>query len=186
MGQCEQADSRRVLQEIEPGQTVLQTACVYGTFSNKLADRVGADGQLTIVDIAPIQVRHCRRKLRDQSHARVVHGDAADPGPDDQDVVCCFFLIHEVPAEYKLRIVDAVLGRVKPGGKAVFVDYHRPVSWHPLRPVMNGVFALLEPFAFELWDTELRDLASGADEFTWTKRTLFGGLYQHVVAVRNT
>jgi hypothetical protein len=101
------------------------------------------------------------------------------------DAVTCFFLLHEVPEDMKPRIVQALLGSVGLGGKAVFVDYHRPHPAHPLRPVMQLVFACLEPFAHTLWTRCIPDYAgSHTTQFDWHKETLFGGLYQIVVATR--
>ena len=175
---------RGVLDELEPGQRVLQTACVYGNFSARLAERLGPEGSLDVIDVAPIQVHHCQRKLSGLPQARVRLADAARPGSRLYDAVCCFFLLHEVPPAYKRRIADAVLAQVRPGGKAIFVDYHRPVAMHPLKPLMSLVFAALEPFAFEIWGREVADIASRRDDFEWQKTTVFGGLYQKVVATR--
>lgn len=175
---------RAVLDEIEPGQRVLQTACVYGNFSNQLADRVGPEGRLDVIDVAPIQVRFTRDKLRRQPQAQVRLADAAMPTGRRYDVVCCFFLLHEVPPDYKRRIVDALLDSVEPGGKVVFVDYHRPESWHPLKGPMSLVFKLLEPFAREVWDSEIADYAGARDDWRWEKEVFFGGLYQKVVVTR--
>jgi len=66
--------------------------------------------------------------------------------------VTCFFLLDEVPEDMKTRIVQALLGVVRPGGKVVFVDYHRPHPAHPLRLVMQFVFAWLEPFRLDVVD----------------------------------
>jgi hypothetical protein len=73
---------------------------------------------------------------------------------------------------------------VPPGGKVVFVDYHRPHPAHPLKPVTGFVFRHLEPFAFGMWDQEIADLADNVGDFEWSKETLFGGLFQKVVARR--
>lgn len=172
------------MDELRPGQSVLQTACVYGNFSQRLARRVGADGRLEVIDVAPIQVRHARRKLQSMPQARVRLADAADLGPQCYDAICCFFLIHEVPMDYKRQIIAGLLERVRPGGKVVFVDYHRPKRLHPLRPVMRLVFALLEPFATEIWNHELSELAPERHDISWSKKVYFGGLYQKVVARR--
>jgi SAM-dependent methyltransferase len=110
--------------------------------------------------------------------------DAADPVGGLYDVVCCFFLLHEMPEHYKRRVVDTLLDAVRPGGKAVFVDYHRPHWLHPLKGVMSLVFDFLEPFAKDLWVTEIADYAARGGEFTWRKCTYFGGLYQRTVAER--
>ncbi|CAK0737831.1 Methyltransferase [Gammaproteobacteria bacterium] len=172
--------------EFAPGQRVLQSACVYGDFSPILARRVGPSGQLTVIDVAPIQTSNCQRKLHPYPHAKVRVADAAAPLAEDVDGVCCFFLLHEVPEDYKVRIVDNLLGTVAPGGKVVFVDYHRPHSLHPLKGIMALVFRWLEPYAPILWEREIQSYASRAEEFTWEKCTYFGGLYQKVVAVRRS
>lgn len=173
-----------LLAELAPGQRVLQPACVYGDFSTRLARFLGPLGALEVIDIAPIQVRHCRRKLAGLPQASVRLGDAAATQPGTYDAISCFFLLHELPDHTKRLAVDALLAAVRPGGKAVFVDYHRPHPMHPLKPVTGLVFRLLEPFAESLWHSEIESLAGGADGFTWSKETFFGGLYQKVVARR--
>ncbi len=176
---------RAACEEIEPGWSVLQTACVYGDLSANLADRIGPSGSLDIVDVAPIQVQHCREKLAGRTNAQVECADARDiAGRGPYDAVCCFFLLHEVPEDLKSAIVPAVIDRVKPGGRAVFVDYHRPGLWHPLRPLMRLVFALLEPFAVTLWRREIVSYLPARSDIEVRKSTFFGGLYQKVVVTR--
>jgi ubiquinone/menaquinone biosynthesis C-methylase UbiE len=176
-----------VLAEIRPGNRVFQPAAVYGDFSRRVADRIGPEGRLDVRDIAPLQIDLTRRKLADRPHALVSYGNAADPNPDEQraDIVACFFLLHEVPDEVKLQITRSMLQLVAPGGKAVFVDYHRPHRFHPLRPLMQRIFAWLEPFASSMWLREIRDLGGSiGSDFHWRKRTRFWGMYQIVVAER--
>ncbi len=170
--------------EFAAGQHVLQAASVYGNLSETLAQTVGPAGRLEVIDVAPIQVAHCRAKLAGLPQAEVRLADAADPGPGLYDGVCCFFLLHEIPDERKGAVVDALLARVCPGGRVVFVDYHKAAWFHPLRPVMAGVFRWLEPFAQGLIDREIQDFARHPQAFTWRKETYFGGLYQKVVAIR--
>ncbi len=174
--------ARAAFVEIEAGQTVLQAACVYGRFSLDLARRVGNDGRLDIVDIAPIQVENCRRKLYKFANVRARVADAAAAGGGPYDAVCCFFLLHELPDPYKCKVVDVLLGSVRAGGKVVFVDYHLPSARHPLKAITGFVFDRLEPFAKTMWRREIRSLASAPDRFCWRKETCFGGLFQKVVA----
>jgi SAM-dependent methyltransferase len=173
--------------EFEPGQTVLQPACVYGRFSSRLAGVLGPEGTLHVTDVAPNQVEACRHKLADFPSARVGLADAAEPRERQYDGVCCFFLLHEVPEDYKHRIVRHLLEATRPGGKTVFVDYHGPHWAHPLRPLMILVWRLLEPFALALRHNEIASYATPAlaEQFTWRKETYFGGLYQKVVATRH-
>jgi hypothetical protein len=175
---------RAACSEFQPGQRVLQAASVYGSFSADLAEVVGRDGRLDVIDIAPLQVANSRQKLKDYPQVRVRLADAASPGGGIYDSVCCFFLLHEIPDDHKRAVVDGLLAKVPPEGKAVFVDYHQTVPVHPLRVVMGMVFRWLEPYASGLVKREIADFASDRDDFTWRKKTYFGGLYQKVVAVR--
>ena len=173
---------RAACREFRKGDHVLQAASVYGNLSSRLATQVGADGFLDIIDVAPLQVAHCRRKLAGHANVRVRVADAAIPDRAGYDAACCFFLLHEVPDAQKRQIINALLAAVRPGGKVVFVDYHRPVRWHPLRPVMAAVFRWLEPYAAGLVSRSIMEFADRAQDFHWRKETRFGGLYQMVVA----
>lgn len=173
---------RAACRQFAKGDSVLQAASVYGNLSSRLAVQVGAKGFLDIIDVAPLQVAHCRRKLAGYTNVRVRVADATIPGKVGYDAACCFFLLHEVPDDQKHQIVDALLASVRPGGKVVFVDYHQPVRWHPLRPVMSAVFRWLEPFASGLVSRSIMELAESPQDFHWRKETRFGGLYQMVVA----
>ncbi|MBL0283438.1 MAG: hypothetical protein IPQ01_05740 [Zoogloea sp.] len=44
------------VREFSAGQRVLQAAAVYGDFSQRLARRLGGEGQLTVLDVASIQI----------------------------------------------------------------------------------------------------------------------------------
>lgn len=170
--------------EFTARQRVLQAACVYGDFSRQLAQRLGPLGLLDIVDVAAIQVQHTQRKLADLPQARVHQANLTTPLAQQYDGVCAFFLLHEVPPEERGQIVDNLLAAVTENGKAVFVDYHRPARWHPLRPIMAAVFRLLEPYAPSLLKADIATLSPRGKDFEWQRTTLFGGLYQHVVATR--
>lgn len=170
--------------EFASGRRVLMAAHVYGGVVPNLAARIGPEGHLEAIDIAPIQVARCREKLARYPWARARRADARDPGGGPYEGVCSYFLLHEVPDDWKRAIVDGLLAAVGPGGKAVFVDYHEPAPWHPLKGLMSVVFDRLEPFAKGLCRREIRDFAGEPADFVWSKETYFGGLYQKVVARR--
>lgn len=170
--------------EIPPGQSVLQSGHVYGEFSPALARHLGPDGRLDVIDIAPIQVANCRRKLAPYPYANAYQADAARLRDKIYDTVCCYFLLHELPEDYKYAVVNTLLSKVAPGGRVVFVDYHKPHGAHPLKPLINVVFDRLEPFAKGLWHTEIEQFAAQPDRFNWRKETYFGGFFQKVVAER--
>lgn len=174
------------LGEVISGRT-LQVACVYGDFTGKLANRLAPGARLDVVDVANIQVENLNRKLGNRPNVFPDRQDASSLSfaDDSFDQVVVFFLLHELPADVRTRTVAEVLRVVKPGGKAVFVDYHRPVWQHPHRYLMRPVLKTLEPFALDLWKTEIADWVSEADTpAAIDKVTYFGGLYQKVVMMR--
>ena len=173
-------------EEIEPGQQVLQSACVYGDFSKLLAEHIGPDGKLEIVDVAEVQVDNCRKKLEPFDYASVRHENVLHLRDEIVDVVCCYFLMHELPNDYKRGVAAVLLNSVRPGGKVVFVDYHKPHWAHPLKPVTSLVFDTLEPYAKDLWRKEIAAFAGNDSRFSWRKETYFGGLFQKVVATRKS
>jgi len=177
------------LREISPriGDKTLQVACVYGDFTEQLARRLGGEGRLDVVDVAPIQLDNLRRKIGSLPGVSLHHRDSADLGFRDAsyDQVVVFFLLHEQPEHVRSQTVAEALRVVRPGGKVIFVDYHRPVRGNPLRYLMKPVLTFLEPFALDLWVREIRAwLPASVTPRSLEKQTYFGGLYQKVVITR--
>jgi SAM-dependent methyltransferase len=171
--------------EIARGQRVLQAAHVYGRLIPELARRVGSGGQLDVIDIVPLQAARCRLKLRSYKQARVRIADARAPGCATYDVVNCFFLLHELPDHDKAAVVNALLARVAPGGKAIFIDYHAPIARNPLRRFYRRLFDHFEPFAITMWNRDVREFSTEAHGFRWEKITMFGGVFQRTIAYRS-
>ena len=165
----------------------LQVACVYGDFTARLAERIGPRGTLDVVDVMPIQLHNLKAKLPPDTRARLLHCDstALESAAASYDRVLVFFLLHEQPLAVRRRTLAEAFRVLKPGGKLVLVDYHRPRRWHPLKPAMRAVLRRLEPFALDLWDAELADyLPTDVAPSNMHKQTYFGGLYQKVVLTR--
>jgi len=165
-----------------PGKT-LQVACVYGDFTPRVAARLTADGALDVVDVLPVQLANLRRKLGAAPRVALHQRDAANLGFADAtyDRAILFFLLHEMPLEVRRRTLAEALRVVKPGGRLVIVDYHRPGRWHPLRGIMTWILRRFEPYAMDLWRHEVDEWLPPLPAGTLAKETLFGGLYQALV-----
>lgn len=136
------------------------------------AAKVGIYGHYDLLDVSMVQLRHQRNKYCYlYPFMRFVNGDASEPPKRKYDVVICYMLLHEVPSATRARIVNNALDCLKPGGKAVFVDYNNSLVWHPLRYVVKFFNRLYQPFAEKLWNNEIKNYARNPAEFFWRKTT---------------
>jgi ubiquinone/menaquinone biosynthesis C-methylase UbiE len=159
----------------------LQIACVYGDLTARLAARVANGAHFDVVDVLPIQLDNLARKLPRKSGVELIHGDSTALPLESAgyDRALLFFLLHEQPEDVRRATIAEALRVVKPGGRIVIVDYHRPCRLNPLYWPMVGVLRTLEPYALELWQHEISDwFPRGARVSAACKQTSFGGLYQ--------
>lgn len=166
---------------------ILQVACVYGDFTEHLVRRLGPKGHLDVIDVAPVQIKNLQTKLKDQRQVSILRQDSTDMQFEDasRDAVVVFFLLHEQPEEVRRKTIAQALRITKPGGKLIFVDYHKPSVWSPFRYLMVPILTLLEPFAMDLWRHDItRWLPGDVTVAQVEKKTYFGGLYQKVVVTR--
>ncbi|MBT8059740.1 MAG: rhodoquinone biosynthesis methyltransferase RquA [Gammaproteobacteria bacterium] len=169
----------------EPGSRVLQVACVYGDFSNRVCEHLDeSDSRLDIVDVAPIQLQNVRKKLDGRQNVGFHHQDssALTFAADSFDQSVVFFLLHEQPEDVRRKTIAEAIRVTRPGGKVIFVDYHGPKKRNPMRYVMKPILSWLEPFAMDLWREELTGfLPDHIQAGQIQSEYYFGGLYQKVV-----
>ncbi|HZQ71797.1 MAG TPA: rhodoquinone biosynthesis methyltransferase RquA [Burkholderiales bacterium] len=156
----------------------LQVACVYGDLTARLRRRLTTAGSLDVVDVLKVQLDNLARKLTGDPRVGLVQGDssALDIPSATYDQVLLFFLLHEQPQDVRQRTLSEAFRVVKPGGKVVIVDYHRPNKTNPLYLPMVAILKTLEPFAMDLWRHEIKDWLP--QKAVVEKSTSFGGLYQ--------
>jgi ubiquinone/menaquinone biosynthesis C-methylase UbiE len=157
----------------------LQIACVYGNLTERLRRRLTPGGSLDVVDVLRVQLDNLGRKLPGDPRVGLMQGDssALDIASGSYDRALLFFLLHEQPEEVRRRTLAEAVRILKPGGRLVIVDYHRPRRTHPLYLPMVAILRTLEPFAMDLWRQEIAAWLP-KEEFSLQKSTLFGGLYQ--------
>ncbi|MFC5499451.1 rhodoquinone biosynthesis methyltransferase RquA [Caenimonas terrae] len=171
----------------EVGGRTLQVACVYGNLTARLQQRLAPGANLDVVDILPIQLQNLAGKLPADPRVALLHGDSsALAAPDaSYDQVLLFFLLHEQPDHVRRGTLAEAMRVVRPGGRIVIVDYHRPVPLHPLRLLMTGVFRRLEPYAMALWEHQIEEfMPADCRPAAIEQRTYYGGLYQKLVITR--
>lgn len=160
---------------------MLQVAAVYGDITPKIAERLAPAASLTLVDIAPIQLRNVARKLPLQPRVNLQqqNSTALDFADGQFDTVLLFFLLHEQPDSEKFKTCAEALRVLKPGGRLLVVDYHQPKAWHPFRYLLRPFLRVLEPFSLSLWGKSVCHWFPPHMQVREQQTQLFfGGLYQ--------
>ncbi len=176
-----------VLEEFPDGISgdMLQVTCAYGKLTPSIEARLNDDGHLDVIDVLQIQLDNVRPKLKHpDTKVRLIQCDATKLNcPDSSyDHVLLFFLPHEVPEDKRREVFAEAIRVTKPGGKLIFVEFHKPHWYHPFRLYQRLVFLLFEPYATDLWRHDLTHwFPEGHGCQVVQHKTYFGGLYQKLV-----
>lgn len=175
-----------LVKEIKPGARVLQFGATFGPQIEAVVEKIGDNGIYDIVDVSNMQLHRIREKYQYIfPNIRLANRDVSQYlDLKDYDVTICYMLLHEVPPQTKARIVDNALKSIAPDGKVIFVDYHSPKKYHPLRYVTKAFNRLYQPFAEKLWEREIYAYAPEREKYNWRKATYFDRMYQKVVATK--
>lgn len=166
------------------GSRSLQVACAYGDFTDSVLQALGPESSLDIVDVAQIQLDNLESKLaplgdnvalQKQDSSRLEFEDAVF------DNVLLFFLLHEQPKEVRQETVNEAVRVCKPGGRIIYVDYHKPEGSKLLRYFMQFILKTLEPYAMDLWEASIESLHNSENTKVLSTQKYFFGLYQRVV-----
>ncbi len=158
---------------------VLQVACAYGDLTPKLAAGLAPGARLDVIDILPIQLENLAAKLPAGApvHTHQMNSGELGFAAASFDHVLLFFLLHEQPADVRLKTLAEALRVLRPGASMTVVDFARPRWWHPQRWLWLPLLAILEPFAPALWREDVASwLPPGAT--VQSRRSFFGGAYQ--------
>lgn len=174
--------------ELSANQKVCQFGVVFGNQIDETALAIGSDGEYVIFDINNNVISRTSDKYgKLYKNLRFVHGDAATDSvaTATYDAVICFFLLSMVPLKHKKDIINNALKILRPGGKAIFIDWHNPSLLHPLRLPVKLYNRLHHPFAEYLWDHDIKTISeNNSKSYLWKKSLLFGGMFQKTTVIR--
>jgi ubiquinone/menaquinone biosynthesis C-methylase UbiE len=120
----------------------LQIACAYGNLTSRLAENLGTNDILEVIDILPIQLTNLASKLPPEKSIKLHCMDStALSYPDNEfDRALLFFLLHEQPLDVRKKTLAEAIRVIRPGGTLTIVDYACPNWFNPLRYIKtNGV-----------------------------------------------
>lgn len=168
----------------------LQLSSVYGDLTPALAERAGHGGDFHVMDVAAIQLRATRRKLRQNGNAvhagnlARMNAEALAYANDSFDTIILYFLLHEMPPPARLRTLIEALRVLKPNGRIIIAEYGGRVR-HLLQALpFRWVLATAEPFLPGFWDEDLSGVMQRAAEAAGKRLTnrgetaIFGGFYR--------
>jgi ubiquinone/menaquinone biosynthesis C-methylase UbiE len=120
------------LADLQPGNEVLDVGCGTGTLLLAAAERVGASGALHGIEPSMEMAAHARHKA--EAHRvplEVVEGsaDRLPYPPGSFDAVFCTLVFHHLPRSMQEGAVREMRRVLRPGGRAVIVDWQRPKSF---------------------------------------------------------
>ena len=149
----------RVVKRLNPsleGKRILQISCAFGNVSEKIAESCAKQdaAEFVLTDIMQSELDNAERKLkRFEGLCTYSKQDATNLEFEDQsfDYVVAFFLPHELPFDKKVQHVKEAHRVLKPGGKVIFGEFHKP-RLKILEVLGRIYFKIFEPYATEMWD----------------------------------
>jgi ubiquinone/menaquinone biosynthesis C-methylase UbiE len=142
---------------LRPGMAVADVGAGTGVFTRLFAAKVGPEGRVFAVDIAPAFLEHiaAESKRLGQGQVRTVRGsqDATGLEPESVDVAFLCDTYHHL--EHPGRVLASIRRALRPGGRLVVVDFDR-------RPGVSSEFVLKHIRAGK--DVFLREIAAAGFE----------------------
>ena len=120
----------RAIEAVSPriGDTVLDVGCGAGQSVLQLADRVGTDGRVTGVDIAPLALQVARRRAAGRSNVRFIECDALRLALPDRSFDCVFSRFGVMAFQDPVATFSNFRRMMRPSGRLAFVSQY--VSRH--------------------------------------------------------
>ena len=136
-----------------PSETIVDVGCGAGQTVLQLADRVGAEGQVIGVDIAPLLLERARLRAAGLSQARFIACDASRLDLPEKSVDCIFSRFGVMRFKDPVAAFSRFHRLMKPFGRLAFVCWRaleeNELDSLPLRALGLEERADRTPFSFE-------------------------------------
>ena len=171
-----------LLRDVAKNAHVLQIGLTFGDELEQIYAKVKKQGKLDVFDVSETQLQRAKEKYA-RKNIELSNYNAALAWDEKYDVIICYNLLHELPLKTRQQVMDNVLSSLTTGGKAIFVDYAKPMWWQLLRCPLFIFNRLYRPFTESLWEQPLENFSSLKDGFRWQHSYYGGRLWQKTIAV---
>jgi SAM-dependent methyltransferase len=147
----------RAIEALSPrvGDAVLDVGCGAGQSVLQLADRVGPDGRVTGVDIAPLALQVARRRAAGRSNVDFIECDALKLALPDRSIDCVYSRFGVMAFQDPVAAFSNFRRMMKPSGRLAFVCWRsldeNELDFLPLRAA--GLEGQLDPAPFSFADS---------------------------------
>lgn len=147
--------------EMQDFKSLAGISCAYGEIIPLVGTESSAEN-IYLFDVAPIQLRQAKKKIRDsqcEDKFTVFQANAENiPLPDNSvDTALLFFLMHELPEDVCLNVQREALRITRPGGRVIMADYGQFTNRHLFHKMglFRNIFETLEPFLGSFWHRDI-------------------------------
>ena len=172
---------KEYLKEIPQNTTMMHIGNNYGALLGNIINKIGSYGNLDIIDVLPNQLLIAKNNTQNKANVECWLQSADTVLHRQYDVVGMFFLLSDVPLNYKEKIMNNLLQLVEHSNtKIVIIDYHHPNFYHPAYNILRFFNIFFKPYVEYLWDNEIETLIKKPEKYNIHKTTYFGNLYQKI------
>lgn len=150
-----------------PDDRTLQLTCVYGELTPKLIDAVSPKS-LHITDAALVQLELAKSKTSDEKSLLVTRMNAEYLAykQDCFSTVVLFFLLHEMPEQSRINVLDECMRVIEADGVLVVTEYAPLPTNHIIYrfPPSRWLITRLEPFLDGFWRDDITAILNARGE----------------------
>jgi ubiquinone/menaquinone biosynthesis C-methylase UbiE len=120
-------------------ETVLDYGSGCGVLSAKIAHALQSGGRLTCVDISRLWLETARKETRRYSHVSFYLGEirGLDLKPASFDLVFLHFVLHDLPVDGRMPVIQHMTGLLKPGGSLFLREPLNPSHGMPAAEIQS-------------------------------------------------
>ena len=111
--------------DIKGGESILDFGSGAGILANKLIKDLTEEENLTCLDASSAFLNKTRRKLRKFDNVTFLLGDIRELNiqPGSFDIITISWVIHHLPKDALIEIVNAIVHTLKPEGRIYVIEY---------------------------------------------------------------